>query len=75
MTDEMMKAACVRAAATLVAAWWPIIRNPDTAAEFAQTELNGNAMRCAELAGLLYTEVSGIDRRVKQKAAPRGGGF
>lgn len=66
-----LKVACVQAAATLVAAWWPVVRSKDIEASQAGQELKGNAMHCARLAGLLYTEVAGIDWAVPARAVPR----
>jgi hypothetical protein len=62
-----LKAACVQAAATLIAAWWPVAR-PNI--QVSQQELDGNALLCARVAGIMYPEVSGVDWRVKPKAAP-----
>lgn len=65
-----MKAACIQAAAALVAAWWPLMRNGDITP--SRLELDGNAVECARVAGLLYTQVSGIDWGVLPKALPVG---
>jgi hypothetical protein len=65
-----IKAACVQAAATLVESWWRTIRNGDVAP--SRLELDGNAVECARVAGLLYTQVSGIDWGVLPKALPVG---
>ena len=64
-----LKAACVQAAATLVAAWWPVIRTKDIDPSLAMQELEGNAVHCAMVAERIYTAVSGIDWKVKPKAA------
>ena len=47
MTDEAIKAACIQAAATLVAAWWPAVRREDTPASQAQAELYLGGIRQA----------------------------
>jgi hypothetical protein len=65
-----MKAACVQAAATLVAVWWRAMRNEDVAPSL--TELDGNAVYCARVAGLIYTQVSGNDWGMSPKALPAG---
>ncbi len=73
MSNEQMialKAACVQAAATLVAAWWPLMRNGDVTP--SRAELNGNAVECARVADLLYTQVSGNKWGVSAKALPAG---
>lgn len=68
-----LKAACVQAAATLVAAWWPVVRSKDIQAGQAMQELQGNAMHCARIADLLYAQVAGIDWKVPATAVPRVG--
>lgn len=65
-----LKAACVQAAAMLVSAWWPTVRNADRAP--SRLELDGNAVECARVAGVLYTQVSGINWAVSPKALPVG---
>jgi hypothetical protein len=70
MSDDeknALKAACVQAAATLIAAWWPVIRPKDIEPSLAGKALEGNALYCARIAELLYAEVSGIDWKVKPK--------
>jgi len=71
MTDEAMKAACVQAAGTLLAAWWHAMRCADSPPP-PSAELDGNAVMCANLAGTLYTEVSKIDWKVHPNALPAG---
>jgi hypothetical protein len=66
-----LKTACVQAAATLIAAWSPIVRPKDVEPSYA--ELEGHAVTSARVAGVIYTEVSGIDWSVKPKPAPRCG--
>ena len=76
MTKEeqiALKAACVQAAATLVSAWWPIVRNGECAP--SRLELDGNAVECARVAGLIYTQASGINWGVSPKALPVGSTF
>lgn len=73
MTDEektAIKAACVKAAARLVTTWWRTMRNGDVAP--TRVELDGTAIECARVAGVLYTHVSGIDWAVSPKALPPG---
>jgi hypothetical protein len=65
-----MKAACVQAAATLVASWWRTVRNGEVVP--SRVELDGNAVECARVADLLYTQVSGNKWGVSPKALPAG---
>jgi hypothetical protein len=70
MSDDeknALKAACVQAAAMLVAAWWPVVRPKDIEPSRSDAVLHGNAIHCARIAELLYTEVAGIDWKVKPK--------
>jgi len=63
----ILKAACVQAAATLVAVWWPLVR-PNI--QVSQQELEGHACTCARIADIMYTAVSGVDWKVSPKVAP-----
>lgn len=70
MTNEekiAMKVACLQAATTLVATFSPIGRSGHL---HSREQLDGNAVECARVAGLLYTQMSGIDWGVHPKALP-----
>jgi hypothetical protein len=57
MTEEekiAMKAACIQAAAILVAARFPV-------------DLDNNAVHCPRIAGLLYAQISTINWKISQK--------
>ena len=72
MTNEekiAIKVACLQAATTLVATFSPIGRSGHSP---STEQLNGNAIECARVAGLLYTQMSGIDWAVHPKALPPG---
>jgi hypothetical protein len=73
MTNEekaAMKAACVQAAATLVAASWHAMRNGDFSP--SRAALDGNAVECARIAHLLYVEMSANHSNVLAKTLPTG---
>ena len=53
-----MKVACLQAATTLVATFSPIGRSDHPP---SREQLDGNAIECARVAGLLYTQMSGIN--------------
>ena len=67
MTNEekiAMKVACLQAATALVTTFSPIGRSGE--------QLDGNAVECARLAGLLYTRMSANDWGVHPKSLPPG---
>jgi hypothetical protein len=72
MTNEekiAMKVACLQAATTLVTTFNPIGRSGHPP---SREQLDGNAVECARLAGLLYTQMSANDWGVHPKSLPPG---